>query len=429
MEMEKLNRFNEWWSTGRVREGLLRPYKREIFHRISGYMKDRQALLVYGLRRVGKTTLFYQIIQKLLDEGTGKKRILYFSFDDTSADLDDLFRTYEKEVLKSRIEKAGRIYVFLDEIHKFEGWQNRIKIFYDLYPNMKFFISGSAHIIIQRKAKESLAGRMYDFLLNPLSFREFIDLKGIKFGFSEWKIHERQITAVFSDYLRKGGFPEILDEEDDEKVSSYIKNAVIDRIALIDLPSEFGLKDTELLKTIIEMVSVNPGMIVNYDSLSRDLKKSKPTIMSYFQYLEYALVLKTISNLRPGFLSTSRKMKKCYPSSTSFPFLYLRDPDSAQMGKIAETLVLQECGFEHYTRDKKLEVDFILKRGKRIVPVEVKYGKAENEKFMEALGQLGLDFGIIVTKDISGEAKSGNKRIIMVPAWVFILFPDRFLPE
>ena len=92
---------------------------------------------------------------------------------------------------------------------------------------------------------------------------------------------QQQAMPLFSDYLRKGGFPEITDEESDEKIKAYIKNSVIDQIIYRDLPEEFGVKDYELLNVLIESVATNPGMIINYDALSRNLKRSKTTIINY----------------------------------------------------------------------------------------------------------------------------------------------------
>jgi len=419
MEIRKIEQFNEWWTTGKVR--LLKPYKRPLFSELLKYINDRQILLLYGLRRVGKTTLLYQLIQHLLYEGINAGNILYFSFDVAKADIEDVLRTYEQEKLRENFEKAEKVFVFLDEIHKTENWQNDLKIFYDLYPNLKFFISGSASINIQKKAKESLAGRMYDFMLKPLSFREFLHLKGVEVKFDEWKIYERQALPLLHDYILKGGFPEILQEDNEEKVMNYLRNNVLERIILIDLPSEFGIKDMELLKTLTELVAGNPGMVINYDALAKDLRRSKPTIINYINYLEYALILKLISNLRPGFLATSRKMRKAYMSNAAFSFIY-----SHEIGKVMENLVLQELDAEYYFRKNKAEIDFILNKEKRL-PIEIKYGKVELKQFLRALDKVELDCGIVVTKDIYREEKIDDKRIIMIPAWAFLLFKEEFI--
>lgn len=78
-----MERFNEWWFSGRIRKDLALPFKRHDFPRVMESLKGRQILLVTGLRRVGKTTLMYQAIEKLL-ETVDPDKILYFSFDESA---------------------------------------------------------------------------------------------------------------------------------------------------------------------------------------------------------------------------------------------------------------------------------------------------------------------------------------------------------
>ncbi len=429
MDISKLVQFNEWWTTGKVRESLLKEYKRPLFGTIVNSLKDRQITLLYGLRRVGKTTLFYQLIDELLKSGVTPKNILYFSFDEFVEDLNDLVKTYEVEVLRTPLAEAGRVFIFFDEVQKLEDWQNKIKIFYDLYPNIKFFLSGSASITIQKKANESLAGRLYSFMLKPLSFSEFLALKNVRFSFEEWNIYESRVLPLFHDFLRKGGFPEIINEKDEDKISDYIKNAVIERILMIDLPSEFGLKDPRLLKTLVEMTAHNTGFILNYDSVSKSLQQSKPTLINYVNYLEYAIVIKLVKNLRRGFLSTSRKMKKMYFSNAAFCFPYSRAQiNESNFGKIIENAVLQETDAEYYYREGSVEIDFILKTATSIIPVEVKYGKEiDIQKFASIVKALDVDFGLIITKDFFKDTLIDGVRIVAVPVWVFLSFKEKFL--
>jgi predicted AAA+ superfamily ATPase len=423
VNLRTLEQFNDWWTTATVPARLLKPFKRPLFHELITYSDDRQMLLVYGLRRVGKTTIFYQLIQHLLEKGVEPRNILYFSFDVATATIEDVLRTYEQERLRRNFEDAARIFIFFDEIQKAEDWQNQLKIFYDLYPNLKIFICGSASINIQKKARESLAGRMFEFLLKPLSFREFLALKGIEVPFSEWRIHERRVLPHFHDYLLKGGFPELISEESEEKISNYLRSAVLERILFIDLPAEFGIKNMDLLKTLVEFVARDPGLIINYDELARDLKQSKPTIINYFGYLEYALILKLVRNLRPGFLATSRKLKRAYPTNVAFAHLFATNNNR---GKVIETLLVQELDARYYYRDNSTEIDFILKNGK-ILPIEVKYGKIALAQFCRALDKTGLDHGLLITKDRYKEEKIGDKKILMVPVWAFVLFTRNFL--
>lgn len=426
MEMSNLTRFNEWWTTNRVNPLLLKPHKRPLFFKISEYMKDRQIILITGLRRVGKTTLVYQIIDALLEQKVNSLHLMYFSFDEKSANIDELIKTYEEAALK---KKAGteRIYVFLDEIQKCSDWENRIKIFYDLYPNIKFIITGSASVRISKRAKDTLAGRLFEFHLWPLSFAEFIEWKGVKPDAKSPELFQQQAMPLFSDYLRKGGFPEITDEESDEKIRAYIKNSVIDQIIYRDLPEEFGIKDYELLNVLVESVATNPGMIINYDSLSRNLKRSKTTIINYLFYLQYAMLIRLVANFRGGFLISSRKMRKAYISNTAISFAMAADfYSSTFMEKVAENFAVIEAEAGNYYHNK-YEVDIIFKAGNKVLPIEVKYGKPEIASLLGFLAEFNLNSAVVLTKDMFDKKTIEGKQISLVPLWAFSLNKAKYL--
>ena len=285
MDVELLSRFNNWWITGKVKRELLFSYKRYLFQKLLQNLEGRQMVLLTGLRRIGKTVLLYQLINELLQKGVKPRNIFYFSFDEERYGLEEVINTYRNEVLKHNLEKE-RVFLFLDEVQKSENWANQVKIWYDLYPNLKFFLSGSASLILQRKTKESLAGRIFEFVLSPLTFREFLELKNIDVKFQDIKIYQERILPFFFDYLRKSGFPEIIDEESDEKIRLYLKNSIVDRIIYKDIPLEFGIKDLELLETLVKIIFTQPGLIVNFDAFARNLKRDKKTIINYIFYLK-----------------------------------------------------------------------------------------------------------------------------------------------
>lgn len=426
MELDKLIKFNDWWTIKNVKESLLKKFKRPVFYNILNYIKNRQIILITGLRRVGKTTLMYQLVQDFLDNHIKETSILYFSFDEENVDFEDMMKTYNEKILKKDLD-SEKIYIFIDEIQKCRNWQNKIKIYYDLYPNIKFIISGSASINLSKNAKETLAGRIFDFILEPLSFREFLEWKSIKPEFKKLELLNNKMLPYFNDYLRKGGFPELLNEDDEEKIKNYIKNNVIDQIIYKDLPQEFGIKDYELLKTLIGMIATNPGLIINYDALSRDLKKSKKTIIDYFFYLEYSMLIKLISNHRANFLTSSRKMRKAYLKNTSISLVFMDNfYSNKNMEKIAENFAVIETNAINYYRNK-YEIDIILKIKEKIMPIEVKYGTPKLDNIIKFLDEFKLRNIIILTKDIFEKKKIGNKSLLLIPIWAFSVFKENYI--
>src|SRR3989344_4320236 len=227
LNIERLSNMNHWWKLSNVKQEFIYSLKRNLFKDILNHLEIRQIIGIVGLRMVGKTTLFYEVIDYLIKKNINPKNIIYFSFDEIDAKLEDLFKVYEENVIKKKIGEE-KIFVFLDEIQKLEDWQNKIKIYYDLYPNtIKFFISGSASIDILLKAKESLAGRIFYFHLDLPSFEEFLELKkkNIKDIKERPELWKREIKIELSNYLSKP-FPEIIDAPD-EIAKKYIKEAVI----------------------------------------------------------------------------------------------------------------------------------------------------------------------------------------------------------
>lgn len=431
MEERELLKFNEWWETGKVSEKNLEPYRRYLFYELSNFIQDRQIILITGLRRVGKTKLLYQLIHSLLEKNVSPRKILYFSFDEEAFDVKDVLETYRRAVLRKDFREVDRIYVFFDEIHKCGDWENKVKVYYDLYPNMKFFLSGSAALRLSKEARESLAGRMYEFVLKPLTFREFLEMKGVKVSFEDARLFNEKILPYFVDFARKGGFPEIINEEEDEKIRAYVKLSVLDRVIYRDIPKQFGRTDIGLLEALTNIFFKNPGVILNFENLARDLRRDKKTLMNYVYYLKFSLLINLVSNFRVSILAASRKNKKVYPAASSLVFSSYGAFDGSIWGRILEAIFCGEVGAEHYYRKGGKEIDFLILKDRKIIPVEVRYSisRREMEDFASMLQRLGLTRGLVLTFDRFDEFHEDGIKVLTFPLWVFLLFKERILEE
>ncbi|MFH1199951.1 MAG: ATP-binding protein [Candidatus Micrarchaeota archaeon] len=418
MDVGVLSKFNPWWTSGAVPQSLLGARERPVLAEAKSYAGKRFIVLLYGLRRVGKTTMLYQLIDSLLKKGVPPYNVLYFSFDEEAGGIDGVVAAYEEKVLKKRLADAGSVFLFFDEVHKAAGWQSKVKLLYDLNPGLKIFLSGSASISLQKKSAESLAGRMVDVLVEPLSFSEFLEWKGVAVDAERPELSAREAEPLLSDYLRKGGFPEMAFEDDDGMIRKYVKNAVLDRILYQDLPQEFGLKDAELLRTLLELFAKDPGMIANVDSLSRDLGKNRITIGNYIEYLRHALLVREVKNLRGSALVSSRKGRKIYPANTSFCFAYREDffSDKA-LERVDEAVVAQHLRADYYYRNS-FEVDFVQKTSRGAFPIEVKHGNANDSQVRKFMEKFNAAKGLVVARD-AGAPTTGEPRTM--PLWLFLL--------
>ncbi|MCS6784148.1 MAG: ATP-binding protein [Candidatus Caldarchaeum sp.] len=394
---EELERFNEWWFTGKVRKELAPSYRRKEFRRVVQSFAERQVLLITGLRRVGKTTLMYQAIDQLLKE-VDPAKILYFSFDGGAADPLEVLRYYERNVLRKPFEEVDRVYVFFDEVQYVEGWPTAVKQFYDLYPNLKFFLSGSSSLLLSIDALEKLAGRFFTLKLKPLSFTEFLEMKGVKPADPE--LFPRRMAYYFNDYLVKAGFPEIVGWDDETRIAEYVKNSVAERIIFRDIPAVFGVRNLSLMTNLFKHIVSNPGAVVNLNTLSKTWQETRITISNYLQYLETSLVVKSLGNYRPSQMASSRKLRKYYPATTSLTFAYSRKDFLERSGGVLETYVVSALDAAYYFRDGRHEVDVVLTDdGLVLVEVKESVGAGDVAKLSRLAGLLKASKAVIVSRD------------------------------
>ena len=409
----KLEILNHWWKEKKVRKEFAPKTKRDLFNEIIPYLNKRQIICLIGLRRVGKTTLLYQLIQYLIEKGTDPLNILYFSFDEEKADLDDILDYYKREILKKDIAKE-KIFVFFDEIQKLEGWQNKLKILYDTFPKMKIIISGSASINLIFHGKETLAGRIFHFYLDLLSFKEFLKFRN--FSLEEIKkrptLWREEIEMLIKEYLKKP-FPEIVNASE-VFVRKYLREGIVDRVVIRDVKELFEIREFEVLEKLIKLIFINPGMIINLEELSQELGVSRQVLSNYLYYLETTFLIKSLSNFRGSIRAGSRKLKKYYPIHPCFSLAY----DFDEKGKIIENLVLFLTKAKYYWREKDKEVDFILKNN---IPLEVKFKKGIKKQDLKHIEYLMRKFKCKKAFVISEATEVTKGKIKIIPLWKFIV--------
>ncbi len=365
--------FNPWWKNNKLGKEFVKNNKRFLFNELINFVDSRQILVLTGLRRVGKSTLLFQLIDFLINKGIKSNHILYFNFDLNTKSIERIFNDFFN--LTSVDFKREKVFVFLDEIQKLDNWQNEIKLFYDSFPNLKFFVSGSSSLFIEKNTKESLAGRGYSFQLMPLSFKEFLVLKNKEKFLKNINLFEKEIKSELNHYIITGGFPELLFEKNSFIIKKYIKELIIDKIIFIDIPKVFEIDEPELLQSLLLIISKEPGLLLDYSHLANDLHRNRKTISNYLFYLEKSFLIKKIYNYSKNLLTNERKKKKFYPVSTALSFL----TDSIK-GKELESLILQNVEIKFFFNDKDKEVDFVLIKNNELIGIEVKSNKKPNKK-------------------------------------------------
>lgn len=415
MEIAKLEEFNHWWIRGKVDPELALPFKRDIYEEIEKSIAKKFILALVGLRRIGKTVLIYQFIQKLISEGVPKENIIFFSFDESAAQLGDILDSY-KEFQKKDF-RDDKVYIFLDEIQKCNNWENEIKKYYDLYPKIKIIISGSESLFIKKKTKETLAGRIIEFALTPFSFREYLRFHGVK----ELDLkYETKIASLFVKYAKMGGFPETFSFDNDKEFKEYIRALVVDKIVYKDIPKSFKIESPEFLGVLLELIATNPGINLDYMSLSKQFEKDRRVIKDYISYLKESFLVCILGNYRKGSITTLRKMKKAYPTDNALSYMYKLGIDDSFFGKMIECLVVNKLKAKSFWKDGN-EVDIVVEN----FPIEVKYqeqiGSGDFIALKSFMRKFNVKEGVMITKKDERQITIEEGKIKLIPAWKWFL--------
>ena len=229
--------------------------------------------------------------------------------------------------------------------------------------------------------------------------------------------------SIKNEFLRyqKRQFIEIVNETK-ERTAKYTKS-IVEKIVYQDIPKIFPIDQEELLIRILKIVASNPGLMSNYESLSQELGINRVTISNYFFYLEESFLVKKLYNFSKNMLTSEKKMKKFYLTSTSFfPFLN----DEIDEAKLIENLVVITTNAHFFWRTPQhYEVDVILKEKGKITPIEVKYrehiAKRDLKNLVRFCKKFNLTNAIVITKDKVGEERIEKIQFKFIPAWKFLL--------
>jgi predicted AAA+ superfamily ATPase len=394
---------------------------------------DKPISLV-GVRRSGKTFILFSLIRKLI-KSVDKRNILYINFEDDRlyplvlSDLNLLMETYF-ELFPGK--KKEKIYLFLDEIQNVPNWELFVRRIQDT-ENCRIFITGSSAKLLSKELATVLRGRSIAYEVFPLSFGEYLEFKDIdRNNFSSFGL--AKIKSAFDEYISRGGFPEVIDYDDD--IYTRTLQEYLELIMYRDIIERFNIKNTHLLKILMKFCFTNVSRLISPNKLYNDfksqgLKLSKNTIYEYLTYLEDAYGVFSIPIYGQSVGKEIRNPKKIYNVDTGFKrvmdYSFKKD-----IGHLYENIVFLELRREtkeifYYKR--KQEVDFCFKKEGKPNLINVSYTfetpstrAREITGLMEAMDYFSLDEGLILTAEIEEEIKENDKIIKIVPLWKWLLY-------
>ena len=415
--IERIRSDNPWWNLPhRINERISRMRPRAYFDLVLNLIKKRspkRALILMGPRRVGKTVILWQAVDALIREGIPPRSICYINVEVplyNGLGIEQLIHLARKAC---ESENDAPSFFFFDEIQYLRDWEVHLKTAVDSYDHIKFVASGSAAAALRLKSNESGAGRFTDFTLPPLTFYEYLDLlektnlvtigdSRSKNPFSANNIDE--LNNHFLSYLNFGGYPEVIFSEDIQtNPGRYIRNDIIDKVLLRDLPSLYGIRDIQELNSLFTSLAYNTGREVSLEEISQNSGVAKNTIKRYIEYLEAAFLIKIVYRVDRSAKAFKRanyfKVYLTNPSMRSALFAPLQSDDDL-IGNLVETAVFAQWFHApdtplHYARWSDGEVDIVSVRGDMEPDwaIEVKWSDAfeEHPRKLKSLFQFSVD--------------------------------------
>lgn len=419
--------WNPWWEGNKE---WFKAYKRDLMGLLNKLFRRKEILTITGVRRSGKTTILYLLIEQLINSGIKPKNILHINLEDPAFKSISTYEIYQRYL--ELINPSGKIYLFFDEIQESEHWEKDLLKLYDGVKNIKITITGSNSSVLKGEYSTLLTGRTLLYENYPFSFKEFVTFKGLLTNFEKHLLLSKksQIIHIFNEYLIHGGFPEVINEED-EKMKMFLLKDYYTAILTRDVLKRYPIRHARKYEKAAHYFISNFTNSFSTKKLAAILDINMHTLEEYFNFLEDVYLMFSINHF-----SYSLKKQITYPrkiycidngliNAASFKF-------SEDFGKQLENLVFAEIKRKSkecfYWKGKK-ECDFLVKSGDTITDAiqvcysleEPKTKKREIDGLIEALNTFSLSEGKILTFEEFESVEENNKRIQILPVWYWLL--------
>lgn len=372
--------------------------KRKLFNKILSRLNTPEAMVVTGMRRVGKTTL----LKQLYDTLKGNNKI----FLDLENPINQkYFEEVNYETIKYQFQTLGldlsqKSYVFLDEIQFVKNVPSVVKYLLDHY-QIKFFLTGSSSFYLKNLFSESLAGRKIIYELFPLDFEEFLQLKNSQLIIPE-RINEsiyQTIMPLYKEYVEFGGFPGVVTKtsvEEKKEALMEIFTAYFNKEVL----NIGGFRNNQVVRDLMLLLTSRVGSKIDVQKLSKELGVTRVTINDYLAFLEGTYFISLVAPFSTNKDTEIRAAKKVYLCDSGL----VNNLQNLPFGNIFENAVYHQLRpkgeVNYYQRKSGVEIDFIVNK-KSALEVKTKVSSYDVKKLQRVVRTLGLNQGNLISFEYS----------------------------
>ena len=375
--------------------------ERDLFLKIKPYLAASGAVVITGMRRVGKTTMLRQIMEEIKSENKvfldmeNPANRKYFEEDNYEKILNNL--------IFLGLDSGKRGYVFLDEIQFVKNIPSVVKYLSDHY-KIKFFLSGSSSFYLKNLFSESLAGRKYIFELFPLNFQEFLRIKGAKINTKAVKEETSLSIAVFEnisryydEYLLYGGFPAIAQIESIQEKKKALED-IFSSYFQLEIIQIGDFRKVNVVRDLMLLLMERTGAKIAIQKISRELGVSRETISNYIAFLESTYFISLVRPFSRNRDTEIRSMPKFYLCDTGLANHFSRISEGALFENAVFNALRERGEVNYYQKKSGVEIDFIIDK-KYAYEVKIKAYEQDIKKLAALSKELKLkDYRIISRK-------------------------------
>ena len=343
--------------------------KREKYlERIRDFYHSDLVKILVGIRRCGKSVILEQITEELKEQGVDENHIIYVNFEfiefENLTDYKELNKYIKEKIIDDKL-----YYLFFDEIQNVENFE---KVINSLRASKKvsIFITGSNSRLLSEELSTVLSGRYVSFKINPLSYKEVLELLGTKESTDE----------IFENYLKWGSLPNRFEFEKEEAIKNYLYG-VFDSIILRDVVERLKIRDIALFNLILQYVIDTIGREFSAENIMNFLKNegrevSTLTIYSYLEALCKALLIRKVYRYDVHGKAVLKTLNKYYVTDLGIAQIKNNKTEMDKSYAI-ENIVYNELiikGYDVYTgKTKKGEIDFVATKSDKKIYVQVAF--------------------------------------------------------
>lgn len=335
--------------------------KRKLFNQIRERINQPEAIVVTGMRRVGKTTLIKQVYESI--NSTNK-----IFLDLENPVNQKYFEEVNYEAIRYKFQTMGvdlsqKSYIFLDEIQFVKNLPSVVKYLIDHY-RIKFFLTGSSSFYLKNLFSESLAGRKIIYELFPLDFEEFLLLKDSRIVIPKKNVSEpiyQIIIPLYKEYIEFGGFPGVViksSPKEKQEALMDIFSAYFNKEVL----SIGGFRNNQAVRDLILLLISRIGSKVDVQKLSTELGITRVTVMEYLAFLEGTYFISLVSPYSTNKDTEIRAARKVYLCDSGL----VKSVQNTSFGNLFENVIYNQLRsrgeVNYYQRKSGVEIDFILNK-------------------------------------------------------------------